>query len=45
MKTSWQENTEIVESLGSENVVVHDMPPLYHSRASNLRQEEIYLQQ
>ena len=43
--TTWQQNTEGVEFLDSENVAAHAMPPLHHFRAWNLQQEQIYLQE
>ena len=42
---TWQQNTEGVEFLDSENVAANAMPPLHHFRASNLQQEQIYLQE
>ena len=42
---TWQQNTEDVEFLDSENVAAHAMPPLHHFRAWNLQQEQIYLQE
>ena len=42
---TWQQNTEGVEFLDSENVAANAMPPLHHFRAWNLQQEQIYLQE
>ena len=42
---TWQQNTEGVEFLDSENVAPNGMPPLHHFRAWNLQQEQIYLQE
>ena len=39
---TWQQNTEGVEFLDSENAVAHAMPPLHRFRAWNLQQEQIY---
>ena len=36
---TWQQNTEGVKFLDSENVVANAMPPLHHFRAWNLQQE------
>ena len=36
---TWQQNTEGVKFLDSENVVANAMPPLDHFRAWNLQQE------
>ena len=41
----WQQNTEGVEFLDSENVVAHAMTPLHHFRVWNLQQKQIYLQE
>ena len=42
---TWQQNTEGVEFLDSENVVANAMPPLHHFQAWNSQQEQIYLQE
>ena len=42
---TWQQNTERVEFLDSENIVAHAMPPLHNFRAWNLQQEQIYLEE
>ena len=42
---TWQQNTEGVEFLDSENVVANAMPPLHHFRAWDLQQEQINLQE
>ena len=42
---TWQQNTEVVEFLDSENVVANAMPPLHHFRAWNFQQEQIHLQE
>ena len=40
---TWQQNTEGVKFLDSEDVVANTMLPLHHFRAWGLQQEQIYL--